>query len=321
MVVELPAFATTQVRGVGSFPKTIMEGTVKPTTMNGTTKKLEMGYTGIYSGCRPDTCSRYEAAHPPMRNTLLGESWANLPVHTFLWKNTRTELINQIDHPHRGGRMDPRQDLTKKKQYSCFTITTSGKRKLQTQSHTGSSYHGLMFSVRAEHRPLRITKLHMACGGNPRRELYRVYVKKGMVLDGFMDASSWQEVAAGEAELPCSKALYGLVPFPEEGVRVQPGEVMSLYVHCPYNQQGVCFRKFARSWPGYPRADAVTDGNKDLSILVARATYSQTPFERLSKDGYAFAGIIEYDFIGTKSMFQTATAALDQTKQNPLANK
>jgi len=32
-------------------------------------------------------------------------------------------------------------------------------------------------------------------------------------------------------------------------------------------------------------------------------------------------GIIEYDFIGTKSMFQTATAALDQTKQNPLANK
>ena len=51
----------------------------------------------------------------------------------------------------------------------------------------------------------------------------------------------------------------------------------------------LAFRKFAKSWPGYPRMDVPTDKDKHLSVLVARATYSQTPFERLSKDGYAFA--------------------------------
>jgi len=33
-----------------------------------------------------------------------------------------------------------------------------------------------------------------------------------------------------------------------------------------------------------------------FSVLVARATYSQTPFERLSKDGYAFAGLYEENY-------------------------
>lgn len=32
-------------------------------------------------------------------------------------------------------------------------------------------------------------------------------------------------------------------------------------------------------------------------VYDGRATYSQTPFERVSKDGYAFAGLIEYEVI------------------------
>ena len=63
------------------------------------------------------------------------------------------------------------------------------------------------------------------------------------------------------------------------------------------DDQGLAFRKFAKSWPGYPRMDVPTDKDKHLSVLVARATYSQTPFERLSKDGYAFAGLVEYELL------------------------
>jgi len=73
-------------------------------------------------------------------------------------------------------------------------------------------------------------------------------------------------------------------------------------VHCPYNQQGLAFRKFARSWPGYPSAACVTDANADLEVLVGRAVYAQTPFEpgRISKDGYAFAGLIDYEPLVTE---------------------
>ena len=73
------------------------------------------------------------------------------------------------------------------------------------------------------------------------------------------------------------------------------GEMMSIYIHCPYNKHGVAFRRFAKAWPGYPATHVVIDSDRHLSILAARPTFSQTPFERLSKDGAAFAGLIEYE--------------------------
>jgi hypothetical protein len=71
---------------------------------------------------------------------------------------------------------------------------------------------------------------------------------------------------------------------------------VSFYVHCPYNKCGVAFRRFAMAWPGYPAKTCETDGDKNLTILAAQPTYSQTPFERVSNECCAWAGIIEYDF-------------------------
>lgn len=34
-------------------------------------------------------------------------------------------------------------------------------------------------------------------------------------------------------------------------------------------------RRFAMAWPGYPSSDMVTDGDKNISIIVAKPTYSQ----------------------------------------------
>jgi len=222
-----------------------------------------------------------------------------MPIRTVTWRDPKTSLHNQVEGPHRGGRLDPRQDLTAtmSRPYTRFTVVPQGKHVLRTQNHTLSSYHGLIFTVRVGKDPIRITKLHTASGGNPRKELYRVYLKHGHFLDGVMDPSKWREITSGETELPVSKNTYGEVPWPYEGVKVQANEMVSIYIHCPYNQQGVAFRKFAKSWPGYPRMDVPTDKDNHLSILVARATYSQTPFERLSKDGYAFAGLVEYELM------------------------
>ena len=195
--------------------------------------------------------------------------------------------------------MDPRSDLTAtmSRPYTKFTVNPQGAHVLRTQNHTSSSYHGLIFTLRAGKEAIRVTRLHTASGGKPRKELYRIYIKHGHFLDGVIDPSKWREVTSGETELPVSQNTYGELPWPYEGVKIQAGEMMSIYIHCPYNQQGVAFRKFAKSWPGYPRMDVPTDKDKNLSILVARATYSQTPFERLSKDGYAFAGLIEYEIM------------------------
>ena len=95
-----------------------------------------------------------------------------------------------------------------------------------------------------------------------------------------VNPTEWDEVAAGETELPAEKGVYGPVPFPVDGVKVQPGRTVSFYVHAPYHVNGCAFRRFAKSWPGYPSFDAITDANADISVGMARATYSQTPFER-----------------------------------------
>ena len=119
--------------------------------------------------------------------------------------------------------MDTRQDLTAtmSRPYTRFTVQPQGKHVLRTQNHTSSSYNGLMFTVRAGKEPIRITKLHAASGGNPRKELYRVYLKHGHFLDGVMDPSKWREMTSGETELPVSQNTYGELPWPYEGVKVQ----------------------------------------------------------------------------------------------------
>lgn len=135
--------------------------------------------------------------------------------------------------------MDTRADLTatSARPYSKFTVYPKGPHALRTQNQTGSSYHGLMFAVRAGKDAVRITKLHTCCVGNPRKELYRVYIKHGHFLEGVIDPSKWREVASGETELPCTQNTYGEVPWPFEGIKIQAGEVMSIYVHCPYHKQ------------------------------------------------------------------------------------
>ena len=135
--------------------------------------------------------------------------------------------------------MDTREDLTAtaSRPYSKFTVNPKGPHVLRTQNHSSSSYHGLMFAVRAGKDAIRINKLHTACASNPRKELYRVYIKHGHFLDGVIDPSKWREVASGETELPCSQNTYGEVPWPFEGVKIQAGEIMSIYIHCPYNKQ------------------------------------------------------------------------------------
>ena len=285
-------------------PITMRTFNVQPTTLGGTVEKLEMGMTGIYSGCRPEACYRIEPDLRPNINETLGQAYTNVPIRAVTWRDTKTTLHNQMEGPHRGGRMDPRLEWTadKARPYTRYTVKTKGPHTLRTQNHTSSSYHGLMFAVRAGKAPIRITKLHTACGGRPRKELYRVYTQPCHFLDGVIDPSKWREVACGECELPTAPKVYGEIPWPHEGLKVQAGEVASIYIHSPYNQQGVCFRKFAKSWPGYPRMDYATDKDSHVGVLVARATYSQTPFERLSKDSCAFAGLLEYEVLDTEGV-------------------
>ena len=209
----------TEIRGVGSRPITFNTKNVKATTLGGTIEKLEMGMTGIYSGCRPEPCYRIEPTLSTKMNETLGQSYSNLPVRTVTWRDPKSTIHNQIEGPHRGGRLDPRKDwtATMSRPYTRFTVTTQAKHVLRTQRHTSSTYHGLMFSIRAGGKPIRITKLHTASGGKPRRELYRVYLKYGHFLDGVIDPSKWREVASGETELPTPPNVYGEIPWPFEG--------------------------------------------------------------------------------------------------------
>jgi hypothetical protein len=220
-------------------------------------------------------------------NTTLGQSYTNLPSRTMTWRCPKTKIHMLSVTPGKGGRSNP--NAVVQRPYTHFTVNTESKSKLKTKNHTGASYYGLMFSVTALRRPIRITNLHMG-SGVWRRELYRVYIKKGSMAGRVVNPTEWDEVAAGETELPAEKGVYGPVPFPVDGVKVQPGRTVSFYVHAPYHVNGCAFRRFAKSWPGYPSFDAITDANADISVGMARATYSQTPFERLSKEGFAFAG-------------------------------
>mmetsp|Transcript_50250 Transcript_50250/g.120389 ORF Transcript_50250/g.120389 Transcript_50250/m.120389 type:complete len:353 (-) Transcript_50250:22-1080(-) len=282
------------MRMVGSRPRTSATNTVKPTAMGGTVMKLEGQMTGIYSGCRPELCSRVRSDGTDWKNTILGESFHNLPSTTAKWRVPGASLNPQENAPQRGGRQDPKKVISRP--YTPFTIAPSGKHSLRTKSHTGAGYHGIMFSVKAKGRSLRITGLHGACTQKPSRELYRVYLRPGLLDGKIHDAVAWREVAAGEAELPTAPKTYGLLPFPRDGVKLLEGETVSFYIHCPYNKCGVAFRRFAMAWPGYPGKDCETDSDKHIQILAAQATYSQTPFERVSKELCAWAGMLEYDF-------------------------
>jgi hypothetical protein len=73
--------------------------------------------------------------------------------------------------PRRGGRSNPNEVV--ERPYCHFTVNTTSKLKLRTKNASASSYYGVMFSVTALRRPIRITQLHMASGAW-RRELYRV---------------------------------------------------------------------------------------------------------------------------------------------------
>lgn len=195
--------------------------------------------------------------------------------------------------------MDPRKGMTPKP-YTPYSVIPRHVQCLKTKNHTSSCYHGIVFSIRAEGRPLRITGLHACAGETPRRELYRLYMREGELAktrENQLNPAEWREVAAGEAELPISPGIYGQVPCTRDGIKVQAGQTVSLLLHSPYNKYGVAFRSFAKSWPGYPSMSVPTDGNKDLTVLVGRATYSQTPFENISKVGVAFCGVIEYEFL------------------------
>ncbi|KAJ1484068.1 hypothetical protein T484DRAFT_1798236, partial [Baffinella frigidus] len=257
--------------GTGSRPKAVGSPVVKPTSMGGTLEEPQ------------------STAH---MNTTLGQSHVNLPSRTMTWRTPKTKLHMTTHAPDKGGRSNPNEVV--ERPYCHFTVNTTSKLKLRTKNASASSYYGVMFSVTALRRPIRITQLHMASGAW-RRELYRVYMKQGGISNQMVDPLQWGEVAAGETELPAlTKGIYGAVPFPYDGIKIQPGCTVSIYVHSPYHQHGVAFRRFAKSWPGYPSFDASTDKNDDISIGVARATYSQTPFERLSQEGYAFAGLVEY---------------------------
>jgi len=177
------------------------------------------------------------------------QSYTNMPIRAVTWRDPKTTLHNQVEGPHRGGRMDTRADLTATaaRPYSKFTVYPKGPHALRTQNQTSSSYHGLMFAVRAGKDAIRITKLHTCCVGNPRKELYRIYIKHGHFLEGVIDPSKWREVACGETELPCTPNTYGEVPWPHEGIKIQAGEVMSIYVHCPYNKQVSPYRVLSPS--------------------------------------------------------------------------
>ena len=131
---------------------------VQPTTLGGTVEKLEMGMTGIYSGCRPEACYRIEPDLRPNINETLGQAYTNVPIRAVTWRDTKTTLHNQMEGPHRGGRMDPRLEWTadKARPYTRYTVKTKGPHTLRTQNHTSSSYHGLMFAVRAGKAPIRI---------------------------------------------------------------------------------------------------------------------------------------------------------------------
>lgn len=288
----------THVRGVSSRPLTLNTMQVKATSLGGTVEKLEMGMTGIYSGCRPEPCYRVE---PPLKtklNQTLGQSYTNMPIRTVTWRNPKTTQLIQTEGPHRGGRLDGRYNqATQERPYSRFTVTTEAPHVLRTKPHSSCGYHGLMLAVRAGEQSVRISRLHTAAAGDTRRELYRVYIQQGHFLDGVIDPSKWREVAAGEAELPTPKNMYAEVPWPFEGIKIQAGEMMSIYIHCPYNKHGVAFRRFAKAWPGYPANHTVVESNRDIQLLAARPTFSQTPFERVSKDGAAFAGLVEYEIM------------------------
>ena len=45
---------------------------------------------------------------------------------------------------------------------------------------------------------------------------------------------------------------------------------MTLNLTLSTHTQGVAFRKFAKSWPGYPKVDVPTDKDKNLAVLVGR---------------------------------------------------
>mmetsp|Transcript_36820 Transcript_36820/g.71855 ORF Transcript_36820/g.71855 Transcript_36820/m.71855 type:complete len:358 (+) Transcript_36820:280-1353(+) len=279
---------------VGSRPRTSATNTIKPTPMGGTVEKLEGRMTGIYSGCRPEPCSRVRPDGTEWKNTILGESFNNLPSTTARWRVPGALLNPQEAAPQRGGRQDPNKSISRP--FTPFTIQPTSKHSMRTKSHTGAGYHGIMFSVRANRRGLRITAMHGACTQKPTRELYRIYIKPGPLDASIGNAAAWREVSAGEAELPVAAKTYGMLPFPRDGVKILEGEVVSFYIHCPYNKCGVAFRRFAMAWPGYPAKSVETDGDKDVTILAGQATYSQTPFERVSKECCAWAGLLEYDF-------------------------
>lgn len=157
------------------------------------------------------------------------------------WRNPGTSLNPQSGAPGRGGQQRVGQ-CQLDRPYTPFTIKPRGKHNVRTKNHTGAAYHGIMFAVRAETVSIRITGIHGACGDKPTRELYRIYIKPGPLDENMSNPASWREIAAGESELPSAPRTYGMLPLPRDGIKVQQGEMLSIYIHCPYNKSGVAFR-------------------------------------------------------------------------------
>jgi hypothetical protein len=61
-----------------------------------------------------------------------------------------------------------------------------------------------------------------------------IYIKDGGIDDNdVIDPTRWREISAGEAELPATAKIYGLLPFPREGIKIQVGVSMCMHV-CMY---------------------------------------------------------------------------------------
>ena len=74
----------------------------------------------------------------PLTNTVLGQSFQNMPTCASTWRVPNTSLHSQDVAPYRGGRQNPNLGLTQRP-YTPFTVKLGGKHSLTTKNHTSSA--------------------------------------------------------------------------------------------------------------------------------------------------------------------------------------
>ena len=171
------------------------------------------------------------------------------------------------------------------------TLATSRSPEASTASHCG-----VYFDVRSEGPAVRLTAI--SGGGHERDRRVTIYVCDGSSSGRETSRGAWREVGAGTLNGDRSTRVALSSP-----VAVGAGATVGLFVHTT-SGKGVNY-----STQGAVGAVDASDGT--ISVLKGKVTTDERPFTRLTDQGWALAGSVEYEVAGGSGAAEMATMTIE----------